>query len=278
MIFLALTILFTVLLFILFKEFSKRNININQAITFNYITAALLAYILKDNYYEFEEILYEKWLIPTIGLGVFFIIMFNIMALTTKKLGISIASTASKMSLIIPVIASIIILNNSIDIFKVFGIIIALLAVYLTFKKKSNNNDNKLSIAIILFIGAGLLDMILDLIRNKYLSSANEFNQFITIVFLSAFLTGTIKIIYDSKKIHAKNIIAGIILGIPNYFSMYFVLIALEQLGGIYVFPVLNIGVVLTSAIISWIFYKENMSKTNWIGITLACISILIIA
>ena len=66
-------------------------------------------------------------------------------------------------------------------------------------------------------------------------------------------------------------------LGAPNYFSIYFVLLALENLGGIYVFPILNIGVVVFSALISWLFYQEQMSKTNWIGVTLACVSIVII-
>ena len=46
MISLTLTILFTVSLFIFFKEFDKRNINTHQAITFNYFTAAVLATLL----------------------------------------------------------------------------------------------------------------------------------------------------------------------------------------------------------------------------------------
>ena len=132
-------------------------------------------------------------------------------------------------------------------------------------------------LAFVLFIGAGLLDMILDLIRNTYLSNSHEFNQFITTVFFSAFIVGIIVMTHSYNKIKIRNVLAGIILGIPNYFSMYFVLIALEQLGSIYVFPVLNIGVVLTSAIASWVVYNENMSFTNWIGIFFACISILII-
>jgi drug/metabolite transporter (DMT)-like permease len=73
------------------------------------------------------------------------------------------------------------------------------------------------------------------------------------------------------------NIIAGIVLGVPNYFSIYFVLDSLEKLGGIIVFPILNIGVVLLSSILSYLFYKEYLSKLNWIGIGLACISILLI-
>ena len=276
MIALILTIILTTVLFLVFKEYAKRDINTHQAITFNYLTAALLALFIGGNNYNPIIIINTDWFLPTIALGGFFIFMFNIMALTTQKLGISIGSIASKMSLIIPVIGAIIFQNATLNFHKAIGIIVAIIAVYLTFKKSSANTKN-LTLAIALFIGAGILDMWLDLIRNNYLSSNIDFNQFIFTVFFTSFSIGLIKIIWIRIKIIRRNVFAGIILGLPNYFSIYFVLLALENLGGVVVFPVLNIGVVLFSSIISWLFYKEKMSKTNWIGVTLACISILII-
>ena len=71
---LILTILLTVVLFICFKEFSKRNINTHQAITFNYLTASLLAFIFYEKSISFFEIINSSWIFPTIALGVFFII------------------------------------------------------------------------------------------------------------------------------------------------------------------------------------------------------------
>ena len=276
MIALIFTIILTTLLFLVFKEYERRNINTHQAITSNYLTAALLTLLIGGNNYNPIMIVNTDWFLPTIALGVFFIVMFNIMALTTQRLGISIGSMASKMSLIIPVIGAIIFQNATLDFYKVIGIIIAVIAVYLTFKKSGTNTKN-LVLAITLFIGAGILDMWLDLIRKNYLSSNIEFNQFIFTVFFTAFSIGLIKIIWIRKKILRRNLFAGAILGLPNYFSIYFVLIALDNLGGIVVFPILNIGVVLSSSIISWLFYKEKMSKTNWIGVILACVSIVII-
>tara|TARA_B110000014_G_scaffold96897_1_gene66546 strand:- start:16 stop:852 length:837 start_codon:yes stop_codon:yes gene_type:complete len=275
MIALSLTIILTTFLFLVFKEFQKRNINTNQAITFNYLTAALIALFIGDVNYNIYNLINTDWFYSTIALGLFFIVMFNIMAITTQKLGISISSMASKMSLIIPVIGAVIFQNASIGVYKILGIIIAIISVYLTFKK--SGQTAKPTLAIILFLGAGILDMWLDSIRNNFLSSTVDFNLFILTVFFTAFSVGLIKIIWDRKKIIKKNIVAGIVLGVPNYFSIYFVLLALENLGGIYVFPILNIGVVLFSAIISWLFYQEQMSKTNWMGIVLACLSILII-
>tara|TARA_B100000378_G_scaffold154953_1_gene125012 strand:+ start:265 stop:1101 length:837 start_codon:yes stop_codon:yes gene_type:complete len=275
MIALSLTIILTTILFLVFKEFSKRDINTHQAITFNYLTAALIALFIGDVNYNVTNLVNTDWFHSTIALGAFFIVMFNIMAITTQKLGISISSMASKMSLIIPVIGAVIFQNASIGIYKIAGIIIAIVAVYLTFKK--SGSTIKPTLAIILFFGAGILDMWLDFIRNNYLSSNIDFNLFIVTVFFTAFGMGLLKVIWEGKRILRKNIVAGIVLGVPNYFSIYFVLLALENLGGIYVFPILNIGVVLLSAIISWLFYQEQMSKTNWMGIGLACLSIVII-
>ena len=275
MIALSLTIILTTVLFLVFKEFQKRNINTNQAITFNYLTAALIALFIGDVNYNIYNLINTDWFYSTIALGIFFIIMFNVMAITTQKLGISISSMASKMSLIIPVIGAVIFQNASIGVYKILGIMIALIALYLTFKK--SGPTAKPTLAIILFLGAGMLDMWLDFIRNNFLSSTADFNLFIVTVFFTAFSVGLLKVICDRKRIIIKNIVAGIVLGVPNYFSIYFVLLALESLGGVYVFPILNIGVVLFSAIISWLFYQEQMSKTNWMGIVLACLSILII-
>jgi len=275
MIALSLTIILTTILFLVFKEFLKRDINTHQAITFNYLTAALIALFIGDVDYNIYNLINTDWFYSTIALGIFFIVMFNIMAITTQKLGISISSMASKMSLIIPVIGAVIFQNASIGVYKILGIMIAIISVYLTFRK--SGQTTKPTLAIILFLGAGILDMWLDSIRNNFLSSTVDFNLFIVTVFFIAFSVGLIKVIWDRKRIIKRNIVAGIVLGVPNYFSIYFVLLALKNLGGIYVFPILNIGVVLLSTIISWLFYQEQMSKINWMGIVLACLSILII-
>ena len=181
-----------------------------------------------------------------------------------------------KMSLVIPVIAALLFQRNiNLSIFNYIGILLALIAIFLTFKKTKNSKILKNS--CISFFGAGILDSFLDYIREKHLESINDFNLFIILIFFIAFFTGFVIIIFNRNKISFKNIIGGVLLGIPNYFSIYFVLLSLESLGGAVVFPVLNIGVVLISTIISYLFYKENLNKGNWFGIVLACVSIFLL-
>ena len=278
MISLLLSIVFTVVLFLCFREFERRGVNTHQAITINYITASLLAYFIYNKDISIEELISSSWIFPTIALGVFFVIMFNVMAITTQELGVSIAAMSSKMSLIIPVLLAYFFYPDSnISALQFFGIIFALAAVYCTFKKKQKFSYS-LNIAILLFIGAGILDASINYIETIFLKQQDdEYNKFIITIFSVAFITGLLKMIFDKNQIKLKSVFAGILLGIPNYFSIYFVLKSLEDLGGIIVFPVLNIGVVLLSSIISFIYYKEQMSLLNWTGISLSCISIILI-
>ncbi|MAR39187.1 MAG: hypothetical protein CMD22_00615 [Flavobacteriales bacterium] len=278
MISLILSIVFTVVLFLCFKEFEKKGVNTHQAITINYITASLLAYFIYNKDISIEELISSTWIYPTISLGIFFVIMFNIMATTTQKLGVSIAAMSSKMSLIIPVLLSYFFYPEvKISALQFSGIILALVAVYCTFKKQQTS-VHSLNIAILLFIGAGTLDASIDYIETIFLNQQDdEYNKFIITIFSVAFITGLVKMIFDKSQIKLKSVFSGMILGVPNYFSIYFILKSLEELGGIIVFPVLNIGVVLLSSIISYVYYKEEMSLLNWSGISLSCISIILI-
>ena len=286
MIALLLTILLTSALFFLFKEFEKRNINTHQAITFNYLVASVSAYLFTEQSLTIKQIINAEWIPSTIILGILFVVMFNVMAKTTQKLGISIASMASKVSLVIPFILALIInetgnlsfinISKKINPINIIGVFLSIVAIYLSFNIQ-NKKKHSINIAIILFFGAGILDAILNYIQKTELKGENDYDYFIIVVFLVAFLAGLTKFIISREKLKIKNILAGICLGIPNYFSIYFILISLKELGGAIVFPVLNIGVVLTASILGFFIYKEKLNMKNWIGITIACIAILLI-
>jgi drug/metabolite transporter (DMT)-like permease len=276
MIELSLSIIFTICLFLFFKEFDRRKVDTLEAITFNYLSAGLLSIAFGSSGYPYENTLYSDWFIPTIFLGIFFIVMFNIMALTTQKLGVTIGSLASKMSLIIPVVFALLFQGDSWTVLKSIGIVVALLSVYLTVKKDENKNG-PIYLAIILFVGAGLLDTVLSHIQFKYLDTQAAKDYFTSTVFLVAFCVGFMMLIVKKQKFKIRNIIFGLSLGIPNYFSILFVLKSLNKMDSSLVFPILNIGVVVLSAIIGWGYYKEQLSKLNWLGVVLAISSICIL-
>jgi drug/metabolite transporter (DMT)-like permease len=44
------------------------------------------------------------------------------------------------------------------------------------------------------------------------------------------------------------------------------------------IIPINNMGIVLFSAIVAWLVFKEKLTRTNWFGIALSIAAILMIA
>ncbi len=85
--------------------------------------------------------------------------------------------------------------------------------------------------------------------------------------------------IITKQKLMLKDLIAGLTLGLFNFFSTYFLMKALaqNQYESSFVFAINNIGIILINSFVATLIFKESLSKINWLGIVLALSSILFI-
>ena len=280
MIYLLLSILSSTAIFVIFKLLKKFNINILQAISINYVTACIFGVILYKGKINPSDIIQTNWFFAALGLGFLFIAIFNVMALTAQKNGLSVASVASKMSLIVPVIFGIFVYEESIGIQKILGIFIALIAVYLTSLKKKDKAvlTQSIYLPIILFLGSGIIDTSIN-----YFAPDDKIPLFsATIFFIAAIIGFSILLFKNIKSRHSlkiKSIPFGIALGIVNYCSIHFLLLALrvESTESSTIFTVNNVAILALSTLIGLLIYKEQISGKNWVGISLALISIVLV-
>lgn len=284
MIYLLLSITASTLIFIIFKLLDKFNINTFHTIVFNYVAACLFGLWSYKAPVSLDIILDSKWVYGAIGLGFLFISIFNVMALTAQRNGLSVVSVASKMSVIIPIIFGIYVYNESVGFQKIAGIILALASVYMTsVKPKTSKGLSKgLLLPIILFFGSGVIDTSVKYFETTYVPE-NGIPLFTASIFGFAFIIGIIIFSYKSikkpTKISTKAILAGSILGVVNYFSVYYLLKALnhDSLESSSIFTIINVAIVMVSTLLGLLLFKESISKTNWLGISLAIISIVLV-
>ncbi|MFD2561784.1 EamA family transporter [Aquimarina rubra] len=285
MIYLLLSILASSWILITFKLFAKYNVDTKQAIIFNYVVAAISGFVAYTEPLEISDITKFNWFYGTIVLGFIFILIFNLMAITTQKNGISVAAVATKMSVAIPVVFGIIVYKESTGSLKMVGIFMALIAVYMTSIKTAGGISIKkenLIYPLLVFIGSGIIDTSLKFMETNYVAKM-DIPIFSATIFGFAAVFGIFTLVYTAIKgalrITIKNIIAGICLGIPNYFSIYFLIQALrnDHLDSSTVFIINNVAILLVSTFASILFFKEKLILKNWIGIILAIISILLV-
>ncbi|MEB8345702.1 DMT family transporter [Flavobacteriaceae bacterium KMM 6898] len=282
---LALCILFSSSLFVIFKLFTKYKIQTLYAIIVNYVVACLFSTLFYDGKIIISEIPKKPWFLGTLGLGVLFIVVFNITARTSQKIGVSVASVAAKMSLVIPVLVGIILYKEVLGPLKIIGIVLALAAVYFASVKDRTITVKveTLILPLLLFMGSGLVDTTIKYLQVTYMVKG-DFPLFSATVFGAAGITGILFILIKSYKeplkINLRNVIGGLVLGIINYFTIHFLLRALQNdfINSASIFTINNVAIVLLSTIFGILVFKETLSKKNWIGLGLAVISIILVA
>jgi len=291
MIYLILSIIFSVLLLINFRIYPKYQISTFQAIAFNYPVCFLTGLALMPKEQRFELNFAEDWPIYALLLGVGFIITFILSGVSTQKMGITVTSLANNISLVIPVLFSLFVLKNTgrtFDWLNYLGLALAVIAVGLSTYKPNKEKilgkglDFLLPIAV--FLLYGVTNTAINYLNMKYITSADRTVPVTLVMVLGAVIAGavalTIQIIRGKEKIAGKNILASITLGVPNFLSFYFLILTLTAYGnsGAFVYPMYNIGVILVSATIAWLFFKEKLTGLNKIGLLLAIVAIALIS
>jgi len=280
MIYLVLSVLVASSLLVIFKLFEKYKVNNVHAIVINYVVAFICGLLSAPVVMSPIEISKQSWFFGALGLGMLFIFIFYIMAITTQKSGLSVASVATRMSVVIPITFGFIFYNESFGVVKILGILLALVAVFLaSVKSKDGFKVRNLFFPFLLFLGSGTIDTSLKFIENFYVKEEN-------IAIFSASLFGfagifgiLFLVIKQNLRIRWKSILAGICLGIPNYYSVVFIMKALatEGLDSSTVFTINNVGVVALSTLLGLLLFKERLLRKNWIGILLAILSIFLV-
>ncbi|MBK7965992.1 MAG: EamA/RhaT family transporter [Bacteroidetes bacterium] len=276
------------ILYVILKYFQVFKINNLQGLTFNYMTASSFAFFsnFEKNIDCFNHC--ESFLIYGLGIGLLFISVFYTAALTAQHAGITATSIAGKMSMVIPIIFGLWYFGDQLTPIRTLGIFTALAAVLLsTIKKKKMAEEEHhgkliLLLPLLLFIGSGLVDTSIKLSEHYIIKPDNQ-DLFLTYLFGSAGILGGIGSLYNrfykKNKFEWKNILAGIILGITNYYSLVFLIqfLASPGLESSIGFAMTNVLVVIFSTLMGIFLFKEKLSPMNQAGIALAISSIIIL-
>lgn len=284
MIYLLLSILSSSSIFIIFKLYDRFNVNRLQAIIYNYGIACTCGVLAYKKPIILNELPQYDWFYYTIGLGFVFIAVFNVMAITAQRNGLSVVAVASKMSVVIPIIFGFLLYNESIGWIKILGILLALLSIYLvTVNPDKIIKSGSLIYPLIVFIGSGFIDTSLKYLETTHVKEG-DVALFSASIFATAFCIGIVIILHQltkkTFKFEIKNLIGGLTLGIVNYFSIFFLIKAIgyKDLESSTVFTLNNVAILLTTAILGVVLFNEKLNTKNKLGILLASIGIVLVS
>jgi drug/metabolite transporter (DMT)-like permease len=288
MIYLLLTVLLNALLAVIFKLFDRFKVDNLQAIVINYWVCVTTGSLFLGDFPICAESIAQPWCPLALLMGAGFILVFNLFAFCTKTEGITTATIANKLSLVIPVLFSVFLYSEKLSLIHILGILIAFPAVYLAASASETSSDSPKKFhfgwAALLFLGSGLLDTGMKFAQQKFLVTPRQQAVYTIHLFAVAGCIGTlillVLVLKKRIKLSIRNVGGGIVLGIPNYFSIYFMIRMLNCnfLKSSAMIPLSNIGVLFASSLFAILLFKEKMTTKKWIGFGLSLVVIILLA
>lgn len=284
MLFLLLTILFTTAIYVVFKMFERKGIQLFPAIVVNYITALSLGIILIPN----RELAWQgasqmpTWFVGALGLGVFFISVFYLTALAAQRIGMSVTTIASKMSLVIAMALFIALRpHEHLTLGKGLAMLLAIAGVVFSSLKESNVKFHwtQLGWPLLVLVGSTIVDFGVAFFSSGP-SNPSETALYSCTSFATAATCGvillTILTLAGKIKLRPKDVAGGLVLGAVNYTSIYTMVLAFKSqwLSESVMLPIINLGVVILGSIVAVFAFKEHLSKVNIMGLILSIASI----
>lgn len=289
MIYLILGIFANAFIFLAFRAFPLFKIDNLQAIVVNYIVCVITGILYTGTPSVIIDIDYFSPLgFLSFTMGFLLIGGFYTASLTSQQIGVSVASVASKMSMVVPILFSLFFMKIESKYFSILnycGIILAVFSIYLASTKSTeiNRSSVKKSHFILLpfavFMFGGAIDTIINISNHKYLTPATQ-NIFPIILFAFSAAIGIVFLIFKKEKLKLKNVIAGICLGIPNFFALLSIFKALTvfQNNGAVFFPIYNVGIILVSTIFAILIFREKLSRINYLGLGLSILALFLLS
>jgi len=283
MAYLILSILSSTLIFITFKLSERFHSSLVKLIVINYVTASILGFSFYRDPIDVSFICSAPWFSFAVIIGFLFALFFFLIGKSTQLAGISITTIASKMSVAIPVLFSVLFFAEGISILKSTGLIAAFLSVFLcSYKPGKKNTKIKFILPLVIFTGTGISDSLIKYAQQMWVKNDTVL-LFSATVFTVAFLAGIIYSLVHEQKINdyadIRLLSGGVLLGMFNFGSLYFFIQALEKsrLDSSVVFGLNNVSIVGLSVLCGYFVFSEKINRINLLGIMLAFASIFIL-
>ena len=216
--------------------------------------------------------------------GFFYIASLILFQNSVKKNGVVLSSIFMKLGIMMPLIISILLFGEMPTMVQIIGFVIAVTAiVIINMKEKEENVTNhktnrtspvKLGLILVL-VGCGMADGMSKIYQEL---GTREFEElFLVCTFVIAFILSVLFVKYKKQKYTSNEILYGILLGIPNYYSARFLLKALGEIPAVVAYPTFSIGTIAVITLTGVVAFKEKLTIRQMFAVGLIAVAVVLL-
>ncbi len=288
---------------VIFKFTENKNLNRYAVTFFNYLTASVIAFFMSKNENlfkllnlnslnffkdEFTQVILLRndiftpegstiWAVLVgVTLGILFCLSFVQYQKSIKVNGISLSNTFLKLGVLIPMTISLIIWEEYPTKFQWAGIVLSLIAIIIAnvnFKKDSVK-DIRLNLLLLILYG-GLAQFATKLFQKYALIEYK--NLLLFFIFISALISSLLIIVKNKNTFGINEFLSGTLVGIPNLFTSYFMVLAFTQINTSTALLLNSSGSIVLVLIYGFFIFKEKLKNKEKLAVAFTILAMIAI-
>lgn len=175
--------------------------------------------------------------------------------------GVILSSAAQKLGcVLLPVVLAVLLFGERMRPVQLAGAAAAVIAVLLMNLERGEvrRGGNKLWLLLLLLLASGLGDAMANVFDKTGVAALKD--RYLLYTFLAALLTALILALVRKERFHPTDLLWGVLIGIPNYYSARFLLLALSSVPAVITYPVFSVGTIIAVSLLGMLVFRERLS------------------
>lgn len=276
MVYLLLAILCGALISVLMRLSTEKVTGSIGMLAVNYLMCTVLAVLYTGGQSTSGSLM---GLSGTVCMGIFngflYLSGFVLLQANISKNGVVLASTFQKLGLLVPMVLSVCLFGEVPALWQVVGFGLALVAIVLVNiggEKSQAGMKGGLILLLLLCGGADAMSKVFEELGEPRWSE-----HFLLITFATATILCFALMTAKREHLGKWELLFGVILGVPNYFSARFLLRSLDHIAAVVVYPTFSVGVILAVTAAGVFLFKERLSKCQWVVVGIILIALILL-
>ena len=208
--------------------------------------------------------------------GILYLVSFIFLKYNMQHNGIVLSSTFMKLGVLIPTIMAVVVFHEIPKWTQVLGIVISVFAIVMIhFEKEALQESNKKIWLLLLLILSGVTDAMANIYEQVGRPEGKD--GYLLITFATAFLLAAVFTIRDKNKMTGKDLFFGMLIGIPNYFSARFLLLALGSVDAVLAYPMYSVATMIVIMLAGVLAFREQLSRKKAIALAMIIVAVCLL-
>ena len=218
-----------------------------------------------------------------IGSGILFLLNFVLLQKNIHASGVVLSNASMKLgAVLLPVLIAVVLFREAMGPGHIVGAVLAVGAILLINLDQTeqdpadDSGPRRMKAGLLLLL---CVSGITESMANFYEHWGAEGlkNQYLLCTFLTAMLIALISSLIRKEKPCRADLLFGVLLGIPNYFSSRFLLLALDEIRAVIVYPVFSIGTMVAVTLVGLAVFHEKLSARKLGAIALVAAALVLL-